>query len=66
MVSLRPFSVITYHESLPLRAKKPDVVSFEGKAQELDVVIKKGGGGGRTGRGRIGPLILIQTGGGES
>ncbi|CAH8339681.1 unnamed protein product [Eruca vesicaria subsp. sativa] len=53
-VSSRPYSVDTYQESLPLRATKPDVVGFEGKAQELAVVIKKGGGGGGGGGGRGG------------
>lgn len=40
-VSSRSSSVDTYHESLPLRAIKPDIVGFEGKTQELAVVIKK-------------------------
>ncbi|CAN7039446.1 unnamed protein product [Brassica oleracea var. botrytis] len=89
-VSSRSSFVDTYHESLPLRAIKPDIVGFEGKTQELAVVIKKGGswsgsgwgrsggngggwgrsgggwgGGGRsTGRGSVGPLMLIPIGGG--
>lgn len=40
-VSSRSSFVDTYHESLPLRAIKPDIVGFEGKTQELAVVIKK-------------------------
>uniref|UniRef100_A0A0D3C878 Uncharacterized protein n=1 Tax=Brassica oleracea var. oleracea TaxID=109376 RepID=A0A0D3C878_BRAOL len=82
MMSLysRSSFVDTYHESLPLRAIKPDIVGFEEKTQELALVIKKGGswsgsgwgrsgggwgGGGRsTGRGSVGPLMLIPIGGG--
>ncbi|KAG2267592.1 hypothetical protein Bca4012_069933 [Brassica carinata] len=72
-VSSRSSSVDTYHESLPLRAIKPDIVGFEGKTQELAVVIKKevvaygggwGGGGRSTGRGSVGPLMPIPIGGG--
>ncbi|KAF8116278.1 hypothetical protein N665_0020s0129 [Sinapis alba] len=69
-VNSRPSSVDAYYESLPLRATKPDAVSFEGKDQELAVVTKKGGGGGwrggggGTGIGGGGRLHVWRSGGG--
>ncbi|KAG2260620.1 hypothetical protein Bca52824_079914 [Brassica carinata] len=60
-VNSLPSSADTNHNTLSLiNASKPDVVSFEGKARELAVVIKRGGGrGGGGSRGR-------STGGGRS
>ncbi|CAH8391673.1 unnamed protein product [Eruca vesicaria subsp. sativa] len=72
-VSSLPSSVDTNHHTLPLinASSKPDVASFEGKARELAVVIKKGGrsgGGGRrsTGGGLsrssgVGRIVPIHT-----
>ncbi|KAJ4895400.1 glycine-rich protein [Raphanus sativus] len=49
-----PSSVDTNHTPLPLiNDSKPDVISFQGNARELAVVIKRGAGGGG-GRGTVG------------
>ncbi|CAN6902831.1 unnamed protein product, partial [Brassica oleracea] len=72
-VSSLPSSVDTNHDTLPLinASPKPDVVSIEGKARELAVVIKRGGragGGGGGGGGRshsrgVGRVVPIHTAG---
>ncbi|KAH0913534.1 hypothetical protein HID58_036855 [Brassica napus] len=61
----------TNHNTLPLinASPKPDVVSIEGKARELAVVIKRGGragGGGSGGRSHsrgVGRVVPIHTAG---
>lgn len=69
-----PSSVDTNHNILPLISdSKPDVISFQGNARELAVVIKRGGraggGGGRgTGGGRsrssgVGRVVPIHSAG---
>ncbi|KAJ0250770.1 hypothetical protein HA466_0140540 [Hirschfeldia incana] len=67
-VSSRTYSVDKNRDTLPLiNASKPDVVSSEGKARELAVVIKRGvravGGGGLSRSWGVGRVIPIHTGG---
>ncbi|CAN6908621.1 unnamed protein product, partial [Brassica oleracea var. botrytis] len=65
-------SVDTNHNTLPLinASPKPDVVSIEGKARELAVVIKRGGraggsggGGGRSHSRGVGRVVPVHTAG---
>ncbi|KAF8104043.1 hypothetical protein N665_0181s0064 [Sinapis alba] len=67
-VNSLPSSVDTNQETLPLiNASKADVVSFEGKARQLAVVIKRGGraggGGGRSRSSGVGRVVPIHTAG---
>ncbi|KAF3497578.1 hypothetical protein DY000_02058115 [Brassica cretica] len=68
-VSSLPSSVDANHNTLPLinASPKPDVVSIEGKARELAVVIKRGGrgggGGGRSHSRGVGRVVPIHTAG---
>ncbi|KAH0866620.1 hypothetical protein HID58_083831 [Brassica napus] len=70
-MSLKRISLLIRTTTLPLinASPKPDVVSIEGKARELAVVIKRGGraggggGGGRSHSRGVGRVVPIHTAG---